>query len=86
MALFCLLAILDSAFAGFLAGMSHRDTGISLGTFPTPWFALNRSSRCLLFDYSGGGGWLFFGLRMFCCSVDDFFSLQLFAWVVKIIL
>ena len=37
--LFCLLAILDSAFPGFLAGVSRRDAGIGLGTFPTPWFA-----------------------------------------------
>ena len=60
MALFCLLAILDSAFASFLAGMSHRDAGISLGTFPTPRFALNRSSRCLLVDYLGSGCWFIF--------------------------
>ena len=37
--LFCLLAILDSTFPSFLAGVSHRDAGIGLGTFPTPWFA-----------------------------------------------
>ena len=34
--LFCLLAILDSAFPSFLAGVSHRDAGIGLSTFPTP--------------------------------------------------
>ena len=37
--LFRLLAILDSVFPGFLAGVSRRDAGIGLGTFPTPWFA-----------------------------------------------
>ena len=37
--LFCLPAILDSAFPRFLAEVSRRDAGISLGTFPTPWFA-----------------------------------------------
>ena len=30
---------LDSAFIRFLARVSHRHTGIGLGTFPTPWFA-----------------------------------------------
>ena len=33
------LGILDSDFTCFLAGVSHRDAGIGLGTFPTPWFA-----------------------------------------------
>ena len=37
--LFCLLAILDSAFPGFLAGVSQKDAEISLGTFLTHWFA-----------------------------------------------
>ena len=39
MAPFCLLAPLDSTFPGFLAEVSHREVGIGLGTFPTPWFA-----------------------------------------------
>ena len=29
----------DSAFPNFLTGVFHRDAGIGLGTFPTPWFA-----------------------------------------------
>ena len=29
----------QSAFSGFLAEVSHREVGIGLGTFPTPWFA-----------------------------------------------
>ena len=37
--LVCLLAILESAVPSFLAGVSRRDAGIGLGTFPTPWFA-----------------------------------------------
>ena len=37
---FYLLTILDTAFQSFLARVSHRDVGIGLGTFPTPWFAL----------------------------------------------
>ena len=45
--LFCLLAILDSAFSSFLAGVSCRDAGISLGTFPTPWFAWALSAGIL---------------------------------------
>ena len=45
--LFCLLAILDSAFPGFLAGVSRRDAGIGLGTFPSPWFAWGRSAGIL---------------------------------------
>ena len=36
--LFCLLPTHDSAFPGFLAGVSRRNAGIDLGTFPTPWF------------------------------------------------
>ena len=34
---FRLLAILDSAFAGFPAGVAHRDAGNSVGTCPSPW-------------------------------------------------
>ena len=44
---FCLLAILDSAFQSFLAGVSHRDAGIGLGTFPIPWFAWTLSDNVL---------------------------------------
>ena len=29
--------ILENAVLSFLAGVSHRDAGIGLGTFPTPW-------------------------------------------------
>ena len=36
---FCPRAILGSAFSRFLAGVSRRDAGISLLTFPTHWFA-----------------------------------------------
>ena len=37
--LFCFLAILDSAFSSFLAGvLRHREAGIGLGVFPTPWY------------------------------------------------
>ena len=43
--LFCLLAISDKAFLSFLAGVSHRDAGISLGTFPTPWSVSWRTCR-----------------------------------------
>ena len=45
--LFCLLAILDSVFSSFLAGVSRWDTGIGLGTFPTPWFAWTLSAGVL---------------------------------------
>ena len=45
--LFCLLAILDCAFPSFLAGVSYRDARISLGTFPTPWFAWALSAAIL---------------------------------------
>ena len=34
---FYLLAILDHAIQSFLAGMSHKDAGISSATIPTPW-------------------------------------------------
>ena len=45
--LFYLLAILDSAFPSFLAGVSHRDTEIGLGSFTTPWFAWALSAGIL---------------------------------------
>ena len=41
---FCLLAILDNVLPSFLAGMSHTDAGIGLGTIPTPWFAWTLSA------------------------------------------
>ena len=44
---FCLLAVLDSAFQSFLAGVSPRDAGIGLGTFPTPWFPWSLSAGIL---------------------------------------
>ena len=44
---FCPLAIFNSAFPSFLAGVSHRDVGIDLGTFPTPWFAWALSAGIL---------------------------------------
>ena len=45
--LFCLLAILNSAFPSFLVGVSHKDSRIGLGTFPTPWFAWALSAGVL---------------------------------------
>ena len=46
--LVCLLAILDSVFPSFLAGLSRRDAGIGLGAFPTPWFAWALSAGILV--------------------------------------
>ena len=43
--LLCLLAILGSGFPSFLAGVSHRDTGINF--FPSPWFAWALSAGIL---------------------------------------
>ena len=37
--LFYLLAILERVSPSFLVGVSHRDPGIGLGSFPIPWFA-----------------------------------------------
>ena len=45
--LFCLLAILGSAFPSFQAGVSLRDDRIGLGTFPTPLFAWALSAGIL---------------------------------------
>ena len=45
--LFCLLAILGSAFPSFQAGVSLRDARIGLGTFPTPLFAWALSAGIL---------------------------------------
>ena len=55
--LFCLLAILDSAFPCFLARVSYRDAGSGLGPFPAPLFAWALSADILavvnpLFDPS----------------------------------
>ena len=45
--LFCLLAILDSAFPRIFVGVSRWDPRIGLGTFPTPWFAWALSADIL---------------------------------------
>ena len=48
---FCLLAILDGVFPSTLAGVSHRDAGIGLGIFTTPWFAWALSAGILAVQY-----------------------------------
>ena len=52
---FCLLAVLDTAYPCFLARVSHRDAGIGLGTFPTPWFAWALSTGILALWWSFPG-------------------------------
>ena len=42
------MAVFDSAFSSFLAGVSYIDAGIGLGTFPTPWFAWALSAGILM--------------------------------------
>ena len=55
---FYLLTILDTAFQSFLARVSHRDVGIGLGTFPTPWFAgvLSAGTLAVLIEWHLSNG------------------------------